>query len=66
MIEQIQNAMKWPRSLEEREGLILYSLKNYQIIEAILKNYMSLASPGNTKNSSKTLGKLIPMFYDFK
>jgi hypothetical protein len=64
MIEQIQNAMKWPRSLEEREGLILYSLKNYQIIETILKNYISLASPGNTKNSSKTLGQLIPMFYE--
>jgi hypothetical protein len=40
MENDILEIMKWPRKLHEKEGMVLYALKNYQLVEAVLKSYL--------------------------
>jgi hypothetical protein len=42
--EDLLQLRKWPREIDEQEGMVLYSLRNYQTIEMVLKAYLSRAT----------------------
>ncbi|MCG7564661.1 hypothetical protein [Pseudoalteromonas sp. McH1-42] len=56
MEDDILELMKWPRKLHENEGMVLYALKNYQLIEAVLKSYLCKSK------SDPMIDELEPLF----
>lgn len=55
MSNDLLESMKWPRNFDEPEGRVLYSIKSFQIIETILKLYLTCPSRSMNNYSAETI-----------
>lgn len=63
MENDILELMKWPRKLHEKEGMVLYALKNYQLVEAALKSYLCKSKTDSRNDKPEPLYTLEQVQY---